>query len=134
MTIFTFFDRTLRIDLFCFLRLDLDVLYQGSTKGMYNIFCDKGVLRSTLFREPTGQLFQDIQFHRFGEDGAEEKISHAPAPETLLALVGNQRYLYYAEETQVPWSTLSFFNRYRFFRFDFLNRKTRELDLSDWAP
>jgi hypothetical protein len=113
----------------------LEILFEGSGVGMYDIFFDKGLLRKVTHHSVQGRVWEDIRFHRFKDkEGPRDLISRSPAPELILALVGNQRYLYYAEEIQAPWSALAAFNRYRFFRYDFLNRENRELKLGSWSP
>ncbi|MHC4942662.1 MAG: M1 aminopeptidase family protein [Planctomycetota bacterium] len=110
-----------------------DVLYQGLSEGIYDIFCDKGVLMQRTRIDGEGRSCQDILFHRFGEQEG-EFITDSPAPERILALVGNQRYLYYAEVIQPHWSSLDVYNCYRFYCYDFLNRENLSLDFSAWSP
>jgi len=72
-------------------------------------------------------------FFRFGDDEG-EFITDSKAPERILALVSNQRYLYYVEEIKAQWSPLSAYNQLRFYCYDFLNRENRTLDFSMQSP
>ncbi len=110
-----------------------EVLFEGTDEGWYDIFCHKGLLIQKKRRGKWGRIHRDIQFRPFGDrDG--KWITESPSPERLLALVSNQRYLYYVEEIQASWPSLAAYNRVRFFRYDFLNRENEELDLTAWRP
>jgi len=108
-------------------------LYSGTAEEIYDLFFNEGLLIKKTHTVPGGKRFSDIEFHRFGETEG-EFITDSMAPERILALVGNQRYLYYTEEIQAQWSTLSVFNRSVFYCYDFLNRERKKLDFTAWAP
>ncbi|MBU0755715.1 MAG: hypothetical protein KJ645_11290, partial [Planctomycetes bacterium] len=104
-----------------------ETLFEGPAQGLYPVFCDKGVLIKKNRLRENGSRGEDILFYRFGE-GEGIFITDSAAPERIFALVGNQRYLYYAEEIESPWSPLSIYNHRRFYCYDFLNRENHVLD------
>lgn len=126
-------DQMIRIGSFDPTRETHEVLFEGPMDTIYDIFCDKGLLIRKKHVNEGGITCYDIQFEGFG--GAEARfITQTPAPERVLALVGNQRYLYFAEEVRSRWSSLESYNHYLFFCYDFLNRETRRLDFITGSP
>lgn len=123
-------DDMMKVSRFDPIREMREVLFEGEADRAYDIFCHKGLLIKKARVDEEGRFCQDIYFHRFGEEEG-KYISHSVPPERVLALVDNQRYLYYAEERRAPWSELAAFNRYLFYRYDFLSRETKRLEFVD---
>jgi len=109
------------------------ILFEDSAEGIYDIFWPKGVLTRRIRKDEIHGDCPDINFQGF-EDIEGRFLTTSPHSEKALALVGNHRFLYYAEEVQPQGLDLDLFKQYVFHRFDLYTFDETELDFTDWLP
>ena len=106
------------------------VLFEGDGRNVYPLFCKQGLLVKKKRYDDEGNPCEDIYFQSFTDEDS-RFITRSPAPEQVLALVSNQRYLYYAEELEDSWSDISASKRYLFYWYDLHAGERKQWGLRD---